>query len=61
MIARKQNEQKKAPGPDAVKLGKKARMEDILAIADRFRSKIRGQFSSADINDILYDEDGLPK
>jgi prevent-host-death family protein len=40
---------------------KKATVEDLLAIADRFRSKIKGKFSSADIDDILYDEDGLPK
>jgi len=40
---------------------KKATVEDLLTIADRFSSKIKGKFSSADINDILYDEDGLPK
>jgi prevent-host-death family protein len=41
--------------------GKKATVEDLLAIADRFSSRVKGKFSSADIDALLYDKDGLPK
>ena len=40
---------------------KKATVEDLLAVADRFSAKVKGKFSSADIDEILYDEHGLPK
>lgn len=33
---------------------------DILAISERFR-RLPGAFSSAEINETLYDESGLPK
>ena len=36
-------------------------LDEIRAIAERFRAQVKGPFSSADINDILYDKDGLPK
>ena len=49
------------PSGARLAIRKKATVEDLLAIADRFSSKIKGKFSSADIDDILYDEDGLPK
>ena len=41
--------------------GKKATIEEIREISRRFRTRVKGDFSSQDINDILYDEDGLPK
>jgi prevent-host-death family protein len=40
---------------------KKATAEELLAIGREFRALVKGDFSSQDINDILYDEDGLPK
>ena len=36
-------------------------VEELLAISDRFLETLDEPFSSADINDVLYDEDGLPK
>jgi prevent-host-death family protein len=36
-------------------------LEHLRAIAERFRARVKGDFSSQDINKILYDEDGLPK
>ncbi|MCB1497924.1 MAG: type II toxin-antitoxin system Phd/YefM family antitoxin [Bauldia sp.] len=36
-------------------------VEGLLAISDRFLETLDEPFSSADINDVLYDEDGLPK
>lgn len=41
--------------------GRRATAEEILEIGRRFREKVKGEFSSSDINSILYDEDGLPK
>ncbi len=41
--------------------GKKATLEEIREISRRFRARVKGDFSSQDINKILYDEDGLPK
>jgi len=41
--------------------GKKATVEEIREISRRFRERVKGDFSSQDINKILYDEDGLPK
>lgn len=35
--------------------------DSLLRIADRFSQTVKGEFSSADIDTILYDEDGLPK
>jgi prevent-host-death family protein len=35
--------------------------EELIEIGRRFRRRVKGPFSSADINTILYDEDGLPK
>jgi prevent-host-death family protein len=40
---------------------KKASKDELLAIAEKFSSLVKGEFTSADINTILYDEDGLPK
>ena len=39
----------------------KATADELLAIGSEFRKLVKGDFSSADINDILYDEHGLPK
>lgn len=39
----------------------KATADELLEIGRRFRHLVKGDFTSADINDILYDEDGLPK
>lgn len=39
----------------------KATVKELLAIGSRVRELVKGEFSSADINDILYDENGLPK
>ena len=41
--------------------GRKPTVDEILAIGRSFRHLVKGRFSSADINDILYDKDGLPK
>jgi antitoxin (DNA-binding transcriptional repressor) of toxin-antitoxin stability system len=41
--------------------GKRATVEEIEAIAREFQKKVKEPFTSADINTILYDEDGLPK
>ncbi len=41
--------------------GKKATAEEILEISRKFRKRVKGEFSSQDINEILYDQDGLPK
>ena len=49
-----------AEGPRA-KHGKKATVEEIRAIAHEFRALVKGDFSSQDVNKILYDESGLPK
>ena len=35
-------------------------VEKLLAISDQFLKTLDEPFSSADINDVLYDEDGLP-
>ena len=35
--------------------------EELVEIGRRFRKRVKGPFSSADINTTLYDEDGLPK
>jgi len=40
---------------------RKASKEELLALADRFSSLVKGPFTSADVDSILYDEDGLPK
>jgi len=40
---------------------KKPSVDEILAIGRSFRHLVKGKFTSADINQILYDEDGLPK
>lgn len=39
----------------------KATAEELLAVAREFKARVQGPFSSADINKILYDKDGLPK
>ena len=41
--------------PDRIDLKK------VRKIALSFKSKVKGAFSSAEINDVLYDKDGLPK
>ncbi len=40
---------------------KKATVEELLAIGRTFNRDVVGEFTSADIDKILYDEDGLPK
>jgi prevent-host-death family protein len=40
---------------------KKATAAELLAISREFRARVKGDFSSQDINEILYDADGLPK
>jgi prevent-host-death family protein len=49
------------PAADRAPQPKKATSEELRAIAEIFRSMVKEPFSSADINTILYDEDGLPK
>jgi prevent-host-death family protein len=39
----------------------RATADEMLAIGRKFRALVKGEFSTADINDILYDSDGLPK
>ena len=36
-------------------------VEELLAISDKYVAALEEPFTSADINDVLYDEDGLPK
>jgi prevent-host-death family protein len=36
-------------------------LEHLRAVADSFRARVKAPFSSSDINDVLYDENGLPK
>jgi prevent-host-death family protein len=36
-------------------------LDHLRAVAEGFKARAREPFSSSDINDILYDEDGLPK
>lgn len=36
-------------------------VDAVRAIAKRFQAAAKEPFTSADINDILYDKDGLPK
>jgi prevent-host-death family protein len=45
--------------PEALRRDAKA--AELLAIADEFSREVKGEFSSADLDDILYDSDGLPK
>jgi prevent-host-death family protein len=40
---------------------KKATVEELLEIGRAFSRDVVGEFTSADIDNILYDEDGLPK
>jgi len=48
--------------PDVVPAPRtKATVEEIRAISREFRALVKGDFSSQDINDILYGKDGLPK
>jgi prevent-host-death family protein len=36
-------------------------LDRLRAVAESFRARVKEPFTSADINAILYDEDGLPK
>ena len=54
-VARLVNAGAAAPPKDWIDL------DEIHAIAKRFQDLVKEPFSSADINGILYDEDGLPK
>ncbi len=38
-----------------------ATVEDLMKIADAFGDLVEGEFTSTDIDTILYDEEGLPK
>ena len=40
---------------------KRIDLDQLRAIAEAFKAQVKGPFSSGDINNILYDEDGLPK
>jgi prevent-host-death family protein len=39
----------------------KINLEEVREIAESFKAQVNGQLSSSDINNILYDENGLPK
>jgi len=41
--------------------GKKATAAELLEIGREFKKLVKGEFSSQDVNKILYDDDGLPK
>ena len=45
----------RASGPDKIDL------QQVREIARSFKAQVKGAFSSSDIDDILYDKDGLPK
>ena len=49
-----------ASGPTEQKVGR-IDFAAVHAIAERFRASAREPFSAADINDTLYDADGLPR
>jgi antitoxin VapB len=36
-------------------------IEDILELVDRIRERVPSDFFDVDVDDLLYDEDGLPK
>lgn len=36
-------------------------LDHLRAIAEGFKARVKQPFSSSDVNEILYDEDGLPK
>lgn len=36
-------------------------LDHLRAVAEGFKARVTQPFSASDINDILYDEDGLPK
>lgn len=36
-------------------------LDHLRAVAEGFKARVKEPFSSSDINEILYDEDGLPK
>jgi prevent-host-death family protein len=48
-------------GEESIPKKKKAAAAELRAIAERFRANVKVPFSCQDINDILYDKDGLPK
>ncbi|SDB30753.1 type II toxin-antitoxin system Phd/YefM family antitoxin [Bauldia litoralis] len=47
--------------PVAVRAEKKATVDDLLAIGRSIDHLVEGEFTSADVNAILYDEDGLSR
>ena len=47
--------------PVAPKRRRKPTVDDLLAIGRSIDEDARKGFTSADINSVLYDEDGLPK
>lgn len=47
--------------PVEVRAEKKATVDDLLAIGRSIDHLVEGEFTSADVNTILYDEDGLPR
>jgi len=36
-------------------------IEDILELVDRIRERVPSDFFDVDVDDLLYDEDGLPR
>lgn len=47
--------------PTALPKEKNVTVDDLLAIGRSIDHLVEGEFTSGDINAILYDEDGLPK
>ncbi len=47
--------------PANVRREKKATVDDLMAIGRSIDHLVEGEFTSADINAILYDENGLPQ
>ncbi|MEP0323135.1 type II toxin-antitoxin system Phd/YefM family antitoxin [Bauldia litoralis] len=47
--------------PVEVRAEKGATVDDLLAIGRSIDHLVEGEFTSADVNTILYDEDGLPR
>ncbi len=50
-----------APGAASGKEPRRATADELLQIGKEFQQLVQGDFASSDINDILYDADGLPK
>ncbi len=63
VITRRGKPVAKLVAPDAAsgKEPRRATADELLRIGKEFQRLVQDDFASTDINDILYDADGLPK